>query len=373
MDLEDRILNELNTREIDGNLRNLSSSSGLVDFVSNDYLGLARSRVLHSSIAEELEKYPINGSTGSRLLSGNSILAEQVENLLKTSLNTEKALIFNSGYTANLGVLSSVPKRGDTILYDELSHACIKDGARLSLANRFSFRHNDLNDLETKLKSGKGNLFIVVESVYSMDGDTCPIKEVIEIADQYNANIIVDEAHSTGVYGQSGSGLTGKYGDKIFCRIYTFGKAMGIHGAAVAGSAKLIQYLINFSRPFIYTTAPSPHSFISIKESFKFLSNNMVLQQEIAEHIALFINLFQDKLASKANRINSQHPIQALIIPGNENAKKVASSLANSGYDVRAILAPTVKKGEERLRICLHTFNKKEEITSLVDKLNDLL
>lgn len=374
MSLEDRLFKELNERREQSNLRNLSTTSGLIDFVSNDYLGLSRSEILRNRISKELEKVEVNGSTGSRLLSGNSELCMQVEAQLAKILQVESALLFDSGYMANLAVLSTIPKRGDTIIYDELSHACIKDGARLSLAQRFSFRHNDLNDLEKKVKTAKGQAFIVVESVYSMDGDLCPIEELINLSKVYDAKIIIDEAHGTGVYGKKGNGLSGQFNDNdIFCKVYTFGKAMGIHGAAVAGNRNLTDYLINFARPFIYTTAPSPYSIIAAQEAFRFLTENIDLQKKVLRRVEFFISEFEKSLSSQIQRTNSFHPIQGLIIPGNKKVKQIASQLSKNGFDVRPILSPTVKEGQERLRVCLHTYNSDEEISSLVREMKKLL
>src|SRR5688572_2333994 len=196
---------KLEKRRDENTLRKLSSLSGLKDFTSNDYLGLARSEELFRLIQNKVETLPHkNGATGSRLLAGNNPYTEEVEQKLATLFKGESALIFNSGYAANQAVLSSIPQKGDTILYDELAHACIRDGARLSLASRFPFLHNDLNDLEEKLKRAQGNIFIAVESIYSMDGDQCPLKELIALAEKYNAIIILDEAHSTGIIGKNG-------------------------------------------------------------------------------------------------------------------------------------------------------------------------
>jgi len=171
----------LEEKKREDSFRELKSSSQPIDFCSNDYLGLARSQELFYAIQRSVErlKPPYNGSTGSRLLSGNSDLAEELEKKLADIFHSPKSLLFISGYTANLAVLSCLPQRGDTILYDELVHASIRDGARLSLASRFSFHHNDLNDLEEKIKRAKGNVFVVVESVYSVDGDECPLEELV--------------------------------------------------------------------------------------------------------------------------------------------------------------------------------------------------
>ena len=363
---------KLQKRKEENSFRKLTHRSRLVDFTSNDYLGLARSEELFNLIKKKAEGLSHrNGATGSRLLSGNDQYTEEVEQNLASIFNAESALIFNSGYAANQAVLSSIPQKGDTILYDELAHACIRDGSRLSLASRFPFLHNNLNDLEDRLKRAQGNIFIAVESIYSMDGDQCPLKELIALADKYDATIILDEAHSTGVVGKNGAGLSvsQELEKKIPIRVYTFGKAMGVHGACVAGSKILIDYLINFARPFIFTTAPAPHSICSIDCSFEYLANHLKLQQDLRDRINHF-NDESDKL--NLQKLSSNTQIQGIVIPGNERIKKVAEELQSIGFDLRPILSPTVAKGSERLRICLHTFNSPEEITQLIQQLSKL-
>jgi 8-amino-7-oxononanoate synthase len=358
--------NSLQKKIDENSFRQLKTLHGLIDFSSNDYLGLARSEKLFELIQKETDliKPPSNGATGSRLLSGNSELAELVEKKLAAIFHSQRTLLFNSGYTANLAVFSSLPQRGDTIIYDELAHACIKDGARLSLATRFSFKHNDLSDLEEKIKRAKGNIFIAVESIYSMDGDESPLEELTVLAEKYNAAIILDEAHSTGSYGENGSGLgvQKKLENKIAVRIYTFGKAIGVHGACVSGSEVLINYLINFARPFIYTTAMPPHSLIAIQCAFDFLQDNIDRQKILQSKIKLFLHGFE-KINLK--RVNSQSPIQNVVVSGNEQVKKLAAYLQERKFDCRPILSPTVKAGTERIRICIHSFNSDEEINSL--------
>ncbi|MBL0745922.1 aminotransferase class I/II-fold pyridoxal phosphate-dependent enzyme [Chryseolinea lacunae] len=343
---------------------------GLVDFTSNDYLGLSRSPELFESILAHTSSPQPNGSTGSRLLSGNSAAHEALEKKLATIFKSETTLLFAAGYNANLAVLSSLPQRGDTILYDELAHASMKDGARLSLAKRLNFKHNDLHDLEQKLKNAQGQIFIAVESIYSMDGDECPLRELTLLAEKHNAIIILDEAHSTGVMGHNGNGLAVSLGlqDKIGVRIYTFGKAMGIHGACVAGSKRLRNYLINFSRPFIYTTAISHHSVATMACAFDYLQQNMPLQTMLRERIMLYTK----SVADLPNRTFSNSAIQTVIFPGNEVVRQVALSLQQKGFDVRPILSPTVPTGTERLRICLHVYNTEEEIARLTHELRTL-
>lgn len=365
----EEILNiKLSQRKEEGLVRKLISTRLPVDFFSNDYLGLARSKELADNIEALHQQLGVqNGSGGSRLLAGNSAFTEAIEKELSQIFKSEAALIFNSGYAANLSVLSSIPQKDDTILYDSLAHASLKDGARLSLARRYSFRHNDLEDLETKLKHSKGKIFVVVESIYSMDGDECPLPQIIALAEKYDATLILDEAHSTGVAGPKGAGLAVKHNlhEKIDIRIYTFGKGMGVHGACVAGADTLIRYLINFARPFIYTTALSQHQVASIHCAFAYLGSNMNLQAKLKNKIDLYLR----EAGSLANRTSSHSAIQTILCPGNENVRQLANALQEKGFDVRPILSPTVPKGTERLRICLHTFNTDEEIHDLTQTL----
>jgi 8-amino-7-oxononanoate synthase len=370
--LPDFLSQKLSQREKEGLLRKLRTNTDRIDFSSNDYLGLARSQQLFDLIQEKCQSFSVklNGAAGSRLLSGNFQFMEEVEKKLAQFFKTEAALIFNSGYMANQSVLSAVPQKSDTILYDELSHACIKDGARLSLASRHPFRHNDLNDLENKIrKSTEGRVYIAVESIYSMDGDECPLPELIQLSEKYGASIILDEAHSTGVKGTHGNGLACSLGleNKIDIRIHTFGKALGVHGACVAGTKELIDYLINFARPFIYTTALPPHSIVSIDCALDFLRDHPEQVAALNDNINLFLQSI-----TFSNRIKSQSAIQTAIFSGNESVKSAAATLQARGLDVRAILSPTVQKNSERLRICLHSYNTKNDILTLSEELNRL-
>lgn len=371
----------LDKRQEQGLLRTLKVPSGTIDFCSNDYLGFARSEELKHKISSCSESAcPVgrlltpgprlfNGSTGSRLLSGNSAYAEDLEKYIAQYHNAEAGLIFNSGYDANVGLLSSVAQRGDTIMYDEFIHASVRDGTRLSLAKAHSFMHNDLDDLEKKLKKKKGNVFVAVESVYSMDGDFSPLKEIVSLCQKHNANLIVDEAHATGLYGSKGEGRCVELGLEkvIFARVHTFGKALGTHGAIVLGSGALRNYLINFSRPFIYSTALPFHALLSIKCAYDILANS--------EHKALKIKLLKDYFKSlvKERFLPSQSSIQCMIIPGNEQVKNISEKIQTAGFDVRPILSPTVPKGKERIRICIHAFNTEEEVKTLTEAIQQSL
>ncbi len=358
------IQQKLVQRIADDSFRVLKTASDLIDFCSNDYLGFARSEKLKTLVQDEIKKYPgyLNGSSGSRLLSGNTAFIEELEQQIASFHQAEAGLIFNSGYDASLGFFSSLPQKGDTIIADELIHACIIDGARLSLANRFSFQHNDLNDLEKKLKNAKGICYVAVESVYSMDGDEAPLKEIIQLTERYNANLIVDEAHATGVF-RKGLVQLLNLEKQVFARTVTFGKALGSHGAIVLGSKNLCNYLINFARSFIYTTAPSFHELATTKMAYQLLKDSGQAQIQLKKLISLFKKELQKKHTNLL--IESNSAIQSIIVPGNCNAKQMAEHLQKKGFDVRAILSPTVLPGMERLRICIHTFNTEEEIIGL--------
>jgi 8-amino-7-oxononanoate synthase len=361
---------KLAERKLAGTYRTLKTENSLIDFCSNDYLGFAHSSLLKNNIEAEIKNngLVLNGATGSRLLSGNSAYIENLEKYIAATHCAEAGLIFNSGYNANLGLFSALPQRGDTIITDELIHASIIDGARLSYANRYTFRHNDPDSLEDKLKRAKGICYVAIESVYSMDGDTPPIHDILKITEKYNANLIVDEAHAIGLYrfGIIDEALK----DRIFARIVTFGKALGGHGAIVLGSNLLINYLINFARSFIYTTAPSSHQLAAVKMGYKLLENSTAEIVQLENNI----HLFKQKINHSNNfpLINSDSAIQCIVLNSNEKAKEAAAYLHKCGLDVRPILSPTVPQGSERIRICLHSFNTENEIILLTNTLNKL-
>lgn len=369
-----KLLSLLDKRKTENNFRTLSlPNKNLVDFSSNDYLGFSKNpelKVIKDSI---LKEYQIEqqGSTGSRLITGNSQIHLDCEKQIAAFHNGEKALLFNSGYDANVGVLSSVLQRGDIVLYDELCHASIIDGIRLSFATAFKFKHNDVSHLHELLDRNKAaeNTYVVTESVFSMDGDCALLKEISTLCKTQNAYLIIDEAHAIGVYGEQGRGLYNKLKieQDCFARIYTYGKAMGVHGAAVVGSSDLYNYLVNFARSLIYTTALPASSVALIMASYNLLQNTNQIKT-VKENISLF-----NKLTLKLqNKINSTSAIHCFLIEGNENAINASKQLINKGFDVRAIKSPTVKAGAERLRICLHATNTQQELQQFSDTLNQI-
>ena len=340
----------------DGSNRSLSLFNESIDFYSNDYLGFSKFDTSHTNTKI------IGGSTGSRLLSGNSKAAEECEFFLANYFQSEAALVFNSGYDANIGLFSSIPQKGDTVIYDSLIHASVRDGIRLSYADSYSFRHNDIDDLKQKLKRAKGTVFVAIESLYSMDGDISPIESIYKICEENNALLIVDEAHAGGVLGEEGKGLSLTL--NVFARLITFGKAYGSHGAVVLSSNKVKDYLINFARSFIYTTALPKESYIRISDILTKKDELTNSQNSLRENIFYFRKIFDKELIS-----DFLSPIQIISCPGVENAKKMAKKLQENGFAVKPILSPTVAEGSERIRICFHSFNSKQDIKQLVNLL----
>jgi len=392
MNLSKKLTIKLKSREETNSLRNLKAPNNLIDFSSNDYLGFAKSEVIFKETHQFLVDRNLkqNGATGSRLLSGNHQLYPEIETFLSTFHQTESATIFNSGYDANIGFFSSVPQRGDIILYDELSHASIRDGIQLSNAKSFKFRHNDSEDLEKKiLRQAKlrqaqfdidsqiepVEIYVVTESVFSMDGDSPDLVTMSQILKKYNANFIIDEAHAIGVFKE---GLVQKLNlqNEVFARIITFGKAMGCHGAAILGSTTLQSYLVNFARSFVYTTGLPPHSLATIKIAYNKMLKQVQHRQKLEENIDFFNSevkrlqfpIFPSGEMSngKWGFISSCSAIHCCVISGNNKVKSISHKLQKKGFDIRAILSPTVPKGKERLRFCLHSYNSIKEISEVL-------
>lgn len=370
------LLKALAEREQNGLLRKLSYAFPQTDFCSNDYLGFSKLGLLDAKLQFSVEdggtkQNPHFGATGSRLISGNSRMIEETEKQIALFHHGQSALIFNSGYDANVGLLSSVAQKTDLILFDELIHASIYDGIRLSHATHYKFRHNDMTALEELIQKHQKtyeNIYVVVESVYSLDGDSAPLLELVEICQDFkNIFLIVDEAHAIGVFGKQGRGLCNALSieKQIFARVYTYGKAMGCHGAAIVGSEILRNYLINFSRTFIYTTALPYYSIEAIKHSYQLLietEQKDLLQSNIAH--------FYSRAEKLKNVVKSQSAIHALTLGSNEMVEMVDRELKQNNIHARMVKSPIVKPGQERIRVSLHAFNKKEEIDTLVEILS---
>lgn len=369
-----KLQDKLASRKTANTFRQLGTQDQLIDFASNDYLGFSMSKDIfdHTYFYLEDEFIFQNGSRGSRLISGNHQLYDEVEDLICKTHHCESALIFNSGYNANLGFFSSVPQRNDIILYDELIHASIRDGIRMGHAKAYKFKHNDLEDLKRKYRTVRdenrenADVYMVTESVFSMDGDTPDLKAMADFCVENKIHFVVDEAHAVGVFGKQGVGFTSKLGieDAVFARIITFGKAFGCHGAAILGDSLLSDYLINFSRPFIYTTALPPHSIMTIKAVYKELEQTHAIEQ-LHEKIQFFKEQLEEHHIQH-HFIPSESPIQCCIIPGTDTVKSIAKYLNSKGFDVKPIVSPTVPQGQERLRFTLHAYNSNDDIIKIV-------
>ncbi|MFC0076221.1 aminotransferase class I/II-fold pyridoxal phosphate-dependent enzyme [Flavobacterium procerum] len=377
MKLAQNLIQKLETRKQNNSFRRLPSFNNLVDFSSNDYIGFSKSESIFKQAHHYLIENDIiqNGATGSRLISGNHSLYQNAELFIAAFHDSESALIFNSGYDANVGFFGAVPQRNDVILYDELSHASIRDGISMSNAKSFKFLHNDFEDLERLiLKFPDTNLYIVTETVFSMDGDSPNLEELVQLSEKYNCFLVVDEAHTLGVFGEKGEGVTQyrQLHNRIFARIMTFGKGLGCHGAAILGSIELREYLVNFARSFIYTTGLSPHSVSTILTAYQHLEIEKDTIEKLRQNI-VFFNQQKNLLGLKPIFVRSKSAIQSAVIPGNQNAKNLAQELQDKGFDIKAILSPTVPEGQERLRFCIHSYNTEDEITQVLEALRSFL
>ncbi|KAI9202704.1 8-amino-7-oxononanoate synthase [Polychytrium aggregatum] len=368
-----------------------------IDFASNDYLSLARNPSIHARVLRlQQDSFnrspapspPSGGSTGSRLLSGNSATASLLEGHLARFHQAPAALLFNSGYDANLSLFATLPQPGDYIIIDSLIHASVHDGCKISRAKQvLQFAHNSAADLRRQIDailahhgrqtSTMPNIVVGVESLYSMDGDTAPLRELVEVCESFtNVHLIVDEAHATGCYGPSGEGVVVQLGlqDRIFARLHTFGKAVGCHGAVVVGSPILKEYLINYARPLIYSTFMSHHNLLAIRCAYDYLEEHASeLQSRLHNLIREFRECIQATAIPPHYILPSDSPIQGIIVPGNAECSSVCTQLQGLGFDVRPIRSPTVPKGEERLRICLHLHNDSAQIHQLVRALSQIL
>jgi len=372
--IDERIANNAN--------RSLKDPSNLIDFSSNDYLGFSVSEDIFKKTDQLLKdkEYQINGATGSRLLSGNYSLYQEAEKTIAEIHKVESALIFNSGYDANIGFFSAVPQRGDFIFYDERIHASIRDGISMSNAKSYKFKHNDLQDLQEmvgqikknnqSIEEGTSEIYIITESVFSMDGDTPDLIEFANFCTKIGAHFIVDEAHALGVFGL---GLIQQLSleNKVFARLVTFGKGLGCHGAAFLGAKYLKDYLINFARSFIYTTALPPHSVGTIITAY-----DQLITSKRSKKLQDNIQLFKSEIINKKMEsyfVASDSAIQSCILSGNDTVIDLSLKLKEHGFDVKPILSPTVKLGQERLRFCLHSYNTEKEILNLINLLSTFL
>lgn len=359
--LNDYLQNKLKERKEKGTIRSLSSFEGYIDFVSNDFLGLAKEN--------DTEKGR-SASTGSRLISGNTNRLIEIESALASFFRAEDALFFNSGYQANLALFSAIPDKNALVLYDKEIHASVRDGLRMSDAKSIGFKHNDPEDLERLLNKFHKEvpdrlIYVAIEGLYSMSGEVSPLREINLLCKKYNAILIIDEAHSGGIYGEGGKGLVVLEGleNDVLIRLVTFGKAFGAHGAVVLGSKKLKEFLINFARPLIYTTG------ISERTAERILKN-VTDQKNDLRRAKLFdlISLYRTGISSVSDE---KSPIQ--VFRGKKEVLlKLNEQLKASGIASKVIFPPTVPNGQECLRVVLHSFNTEQEVNSLISLISEV-
>jgi 8-amino-7-oxononanoate synthase len=355
-------------------LRTLERRSGL-DFTSNDYLGLATSKRLAGVVTAALARGTPIGAGGSRLLRGNAPEHDELEAAAATFFHAERTLFFSSGYLANFAVFSTLPQRGDLIVLDELVHASTREGARAGRAGTVIARHNDSNAVEHEIRAwrgrgGRGRIWIAVESLYSMDGDCAPLRELKAIADRHDAFLVIDEAHATGVLGPDGRGLSASFeGLPNILVVHTCSKALGGAGALVSAPRVLCDFLVNRCRPFIFSTAPSPLMAVAALEALAILKN----EPERREHIAKLVDYANNEAKTRCGVSVSGTHIMPVIIGEDRPTMIIASALRDRGFDVRGVRPPTVPAGTARLRISITLNVDEPAISGLIEALADEL
>ena len=354
--LEDRIAEQLAQLDQTHALRVLPELGEGIDFVSNDYLSLSQTEYSERGLSA--------GSTGSRLLSGNHQEVQELEEFLATTFVAQTATFFPNGYMANLGLLGCIAERHDTLILDQHCHASLIDGSRMSLARSFKFEHNSCEDLETKLQNAEGCKIVVVESVYSMDGSEAPLDDILSICEKYNANLIIDDAHSCGVDGNRGlgAGVERLAHPNVIAVTSAFGKAAGSHGAAIFGGKTIKSLLVNKSRPFIFSTAPSPSHCIVVQNQILSLKHAREARKTLRKVVSEFKTLADQ---SEMDWLMSNTWIQSLLVAGNENVMALANHLRDHNINALPIRHPSVAKGEERIRFTLHAHNSAEDVKHL--------
>ena len=396
--LEVRLQQQLDRRKQQSRLRILKTTDPkFVDFSSNDFLSLSTNQQFHDDYVQAVQDASRLGSTGSRLLDGNSDLAESLERNIASFHNAPAGLLTNSGFDANVSIFSYLPQSGDIVLYDELIHASVHDGMRQSrAATRQSFAHNDVNDFQQKLHKllsshPQATIFIAVESIYSMEGDIAPLASIVDImkllpsSDRDRSHLIVDEAHSNGIYGPCGRGLVSALGleSSVLIRLHTFGKALACNGAIILTSDVIRSYLINYARPLIYTTFLSHPNLLAIQTAYRWLQTP-ALTEPLTDHLNKLTLTLHNELAhltsTVLNRRSRPVPNSILHIPPllpnaqrtpifallTSSPRQLAAHCQSKSFMVRAVVPPTVPVGTDRVRVCLHAGNQIEEVKRLV-------
>jgi 8-amino-7-oxononanoate synthase len=364
--LPERVEAELRSLREHAQFRALENLPG-INLCSNDYLGLARDPRLKQAVLRAVAEAESMGGTGSRLLSGNGEGWEELEAEFARFAGTKAAVYFGSGYAANLGIISTVVGRGDFIFSDELNHASLIDGIRLSGAAKVIYPHGDMAFLERALRehsARRGAKLIVTESVFSMEGDVAPIERIIALAEAYGASLVVDEAHATGVYGPEGRGLTvaAAAERRVLATVHTCGKTLASAGAFVCCSPAMRDYLINRARTFVFTTAMPPYLAGQIRAALKLVHG----ADQQREHLAMISRSLRESLTdSGVDCGTSSTHIVPVRVGSNEGALRVAAELQRAGFAVRAIRPPTVPPGSSRVRLSLTASLSLEDVRRL--------
>lgn len=369
MDLDRRILAQLSEIEARGELRSLETARG-IDFSSNDYLGLANDPRMKQAVAEGVQRATRIASTGSRLLSGHDDAWTELERDFAAWIGAEAALYFTSGYAANVGLLSAAVGPDDVVFSDSANHASLIDGMRLAKCRRVIFPHLDLHTLELELRrhapGAKGARAIVVESLFSMEGDVAPLAELAALAARYEAHLIVDEAHATGVRGPRGRGVVAEAGldGRVFATIHTCGKALASAGAFVCGSAALRQFLINRARTFIFSTALPPYFAEQVRAGMQLA----IAADAQRAHLAESPQWLRGELTRLGfDTASSASQIVPVVLGTSDAARFFAEQLKSRGFGVRAIRPPTVPPGTARLRLSLTSALTRETLRHFVE------
>ncbi len=368
---EENLLRKLRVVSSPQNARVIIDGRELINFSSNNYLGLANHPEIIEAFIEGAKRWGV-GSGAARLIVGNHEPHSLLERRLAEFKEKEAALVYTSGYHANVGIISAIMGRGDEIFSDSLNHASIIDGCRLSKAKISVYRHRDMNHLEDLLrKSETKKKLIVTDSVFSMDGDLAPLNEIVELADRYDAAVMIDEAHATGVFGPGGRGLAYHLGlqDKIEIQMGTLGKAVGVFGGYVTGNRKLIDFLINRSRSFIFTTGYPPAMAVATSRALDLIEMVDELRNRLWENIRFFRKKAEETFGEK---VEIYSPIVPIIIGEPEDTMEISHYLFQQGFFVGAIRPPTVPPGTSRLRVSLMATHKEEEIGRLIDTLHTI-
>ena len=361
-----RIAEDLGRLRGESQLRTLEIPRG-INLCSNDYLGLAHDPRLKRAVIEAVSRAETVGSTGSRLLSGNSREWEELEADFARFAGTEAALYFGSGYAANVGLLGSVLKHGDVVFSDALNHASLIDGIRLSSAFKVKYPHGDMDFLENALRDhsgGSGARVIVTESVFSMEGDVAPIGRLLRLANDYGAELIVDEAHATGVRGSQGKGIAAEFHCErdVLAVVHTCGKALATAGAFVCGSSALKNFLVNHARTFIFSAAMPPYLAGQIRAALDLA----ISADAERDHLRRIVSSLRDAVtAAGLDAGSSATQIVPIYLGSNESALQVAAQLRDAGFAVRAIRPPTVPAGTSRIRISLTARITMDEVDRL--------